>query len=320
MVLWAVDAHCTYQRGISVPSLAGEGFSALIAKASQSITLYSAPALFDAWIAQARDSGMVPGAYHWLTNADGRRQAETYVHRIERHLGAGLILAVDNEDVDNPASIDTLVSFLARVRELVGPRAMLHYSGAWWAKSRIGSYPLGTLGLVPWDSKYVSGSGYASALYVNVPASYWVPGYGGWSRSRMLQFSSHGTAGGITGNVDVNAWDGTIGELQSLAAGTGAPGTGAEGGGPMAGEVADFAASHVESPDGHTSGSQVALSCIWAGVEELRTRPVGAVEPMTDEQYEALVGEMRTAIDRAVKHALGDAGDLLGTLNDEPQG
>lgn len=221
MVLWVVDAHPAYQAGLNVESLKREGYSALVVKATQSLTAYTAPATFDNWIQRARAVGLVPLAYHWLSNLDPVGQADHFTRRIEAHLGAGLGLAYDNEDTSSPCSLDTLARFAERMRYNTGHATALHYSGAWWARSRIGSFPLASLGLLGWDSKYVSGSGYASALFQGVPANWWVPGYGGFARSKMLQFSSRGTAGGITGNVDVNAFDGTPAELVALAEGKG---------------------------------------------------------------------------------------------------
>lgn len=225
MVLWVVDAHPAYQAGLNVESLAREGYSALIVKATQSLTAYTAPATFDNWLNRARAVGLVPFAYHWLSNLDPIGQADHFTRRIEAQLGQGLGLAYDNEDLSSPCSLDTLAKFSDRMRYNTGHAQALHYSGAWWARTRIGSYPLASLGLVPWDSKYVSGSGYASVLYQGVPADWWVPGYGGFARSKMLQFSSRGTAGGITANVDVNAFDGTRDELLALAAGADIGGT-----------------------------------------------------------------------------------------------
>ena len=322
-MLWVVDAHNTYQEGMRVPLLAQEGFSGLIVKATQGVSVYTAPAMFDTWIQQARSVNLVPGAYHWLTNVNGTRQADAYVRRIERHLADGLIMAVDNEDIANPASVATLEMFVNRVQSLTGRIPGFHYSGAWWAKSRIGSYNLSSLGMQIWDSKYVNGSGYASVLYQKVPASFWNPGYGG-ARTKMLQFSSHGTAGGIVGGVDVNAFDGTLTELQALAKGTDMSldnderswllniWAGLFTGGDSCGDP-------VPSDDrlpASVSGNAVVdvLQYIRKRIDEGAHQQV-----LSDEQFMVLtdrvVGEVRQVMD-AIQQAVGGAGDALGTLND----
>jgi hypothetical protein len=220
MVLWAADVHAEYQSGLNVESLARESYSAMVVKATQGSGGYWAPGRFDDWIRRGRASGMVVGAYHWLMAGSGRAQADYYLSRVAGHVSDGpLVLAVDNEDTSSPASVATLADFVARVRQVTGRPQLLHYSGAWWAGSRLADVDLPAMGLIGWDSKYVVGTGYASTLYQSVPANWWVPGYGQFARSKMLQFSSSGIAGGLAGNIDVNAWDGTRAELEALAGG-----------------------------------------------------------------------------------------------------
>lgn len=217
-MLFGIDAHVTYQAGLNIESLAREGFTFLVVKATQGTGSYVAPATFDDWIRRGRAAGMVVGAYHWLDGSDPVRQADTFVSRLASVGGPdGLMLQIDCEDTTNPASAAQLTAFVAQLRRRAGAaRPLLLYSGGWWYGAHLGAYNAAALGLHLWHSHYVGGSGYASTLAGSVSDSMWIPGYGGWPRATVLQFSSRGTAGGIAGNVDVNLFDGGRDELLAL--------------------------------------------------------------------------------------------------------
>jgi GH25 family lysozyme M1 (1,4-beta-N-acetylmuramidase) len=216
MVLLVADAQCQYQSGLDVPRLAAEGYAALIVKASQGATGYTAPSKFDSWIRQARECGLVPGAYHWLTSSSASSQLDHFLSRLAEVGGPhGLICAVDVEDKDNPPSWETLRAFVTGWYARTGGQPILIYSGKWWWDSR--GWDASGLSPYLWDSHYVSGSGYGSALYGSVPDSWWAGRYGCWTQATMLQFTSSGSAGGIINNIDVSAFRGTLGDLQVLA-------------------------------------------------------------------------------------------------------
>lgn len=221
-MLFGVDAHTEYQAGLNIERLAAEGYSFCCVKATQGVSGYVAPATFDDWIRRTRAAGMIPGAYHWLTNADPIAQADRFLARLAPVGGPkGLLLQIDNEDTSSPASADVLRRFVARMNARTGNRPLIMYTGAWWWKPRMGSYNAAALGLKLWDSRYVTGQGPASALYAGVQPSWWQPGYGGWGDTTVLQFSSKGSAGGLVANVDVNAFRGTRSDIEALTGGVG---------------------------------------------------------------------------------------------------
>lgn len=274
MPIFIVDAHNQYQNGLNIPQVAKEGYRGLIVKATQGSTGYTAPAMFDTWIQQARQAEMVVGAYHWLTNASVNQQLDHYLDRIASVGGAdGMLCAVDVEDTgSNAPSWGVLRDFVARFNSLTGGHPLLVYSGNWWW-SRLGwKLPVGNTYL--WDSRYVDGDGFGSQLYGRVPESWWKPRYGLWNTTTLLQFTSEASVAGQ--KVDVSAFRGTIDELRALTR----PSTGGSGGegDDMSGETADFAAANVPVPgqDGAVCGSQVALGTIWSEVEAL-ARKVDAI-------------------------------------------
>jgi GH25 family lysozyme M1 (1,4-beta-N-acetylmuramidase) len=216
MVLYVVDAHTTYQAGLDVRQVAREGYAALIVKATEGVTGFRAPAVFDGWHASARSAGMIPGAYHWLTGADGAQQADRFLTRIggTPALRRGMLCAVDVEQ--NGANAPTLAglrAFVGRWRGQTGGHPLMIYSGNWWWSVR--GWSVAELTPYLWDSRYVTGAGYGSALYGKVPASWWIPRYGGWPRTTLLQFTSSARVAGKT--VDVSAFDGDRSKLAALA-------------------------------------------------------------------------------------------------------
>jgi len=94
----------------------------------------------------------------------------------------------------------------------------------------------------------------------------------------------------------------------------------------MAGEVADFACSHVPDPtSGADTGLHMATGAIWTGVNELRARPTAAVtltdadraairDGLAAEVVSQLAPQFRALAQIAER--LGAAGDVLGVLND----
>lgn len=222
-MLFGVDAHCTYQAGLNVESLAKEGFSFLVVKATQGAGGYTAPAMFNDWIRRARAAGMVVGAYHWLDSSDPVRQADRFVERLAPIGGPdGLLLQIDCEDTTSPATAAQLAAFVAQLRHRAGSnRPLLFYTGSWWYGAHLGGYNAAALGLHSWHSHYVGGSGKAATLASSVTAAMWAPGYGGFARAAILQYTSKGTAGGIAGNVDLNVFQGTRDDLAALTSADG---------------------------------------------------------------------------------------------------
>jgi len=342
MTTWGLDVSNHKPWGFDFPRARREGYTFCFTKATEG-TSYVDKNWYNrgsdqGYAVRIPEAGLIPGAYHFLRAGDGAAQARHFLARVKDAGGpTGWVCSCDCEA---DASWDTLYGFYAEWAQLTGGHPLPLYTGAWWWNIPARGWDARKLpGGLPWLwlSRYVAGSGYGSVLYEKVPTSWWTAGFGGWGQVQILQFSSSGVVAGVPA-IDVNAFEGDPTALYALTRAGGTPPTPTTPGGPMPGEIADFAASHVESPDEQTVGSQTALSAIWAGVEELRARPVGAVEPMTDEQYQRFVelmrADQRAAITSGIKQALdpllqalGAYGDALapgvaalGTLNDTPEG
>jgi hypothetical protein len=214
MTIFVVDAHETYQRGLNIEQVAREGISAIIFKASEGSTGFTAgPTTMD-WVKRARSSGMIPGAYHWLTNTSTEGQLNHYLEVLQRMGGPeGMLCAVDVEDVRTPATPANVSSFHDLWLKRVGNQPLILYTGGWWWR-KYGGYISDRYPYL-WDSRYVQATGLKPATgYVMVPPKWWNPGYGGWTSSTMIQFTDSGLVAGQ--RVDVSAFCGDIGSLRSL--------------------------------------------------------------------------------------------------------
>jgi hypothetical protein len=130
-----------------------------------------------------------------------------------------LLIQLDNEDVDVPATWQITRDWAAEWEQLSGGHPWLMYTGAWWWKPR-GWYGRS---LTPylWDSHYLMADldtvpDDPAAFAARIPEEWWTPGYGGWSASTFLQFTNRGDAGGLGNNVDLNATKLTRGQLLAL--------------------------------------------------------------------------------------------------------
>jgi hypothetical protein len=207
-MLYLVDLS-NHNPGFDVARAVGEGYSAFLIKSSQG-TYFEDP-YFEGFARAAINAGAIPGAYHWLENGDGATQAQILHDRVSRLGGPlGWLCACDCED---NANWQTVLDFYQTWSQLSDDHPLIMYSGNWWWESR--GWTANQLTPYLWDSRYVSDSGYGSALYELVPESWWVPRYGGWSETTILQFSDKATVAGM--KVDVDAFRGTRQELLKVA-------------------------------------------------------------------------------------------------------
>ncbi|MEV4705505.1 GH25 family lysozyme [Actinoplanes sp. NPDC049316] len=207
-ITWLVDiSH--WQGDINIAQIAREGYTACVCKATEG-TAYDDPT-FDRNIAAVTKAGMIPGAYHYLRDGDGAAQARHFHQRV-RKLGGpdGWLIQLDCEsDGYGPE----MAAWAAEWKRLTGNHPFLIYSGSWWWP-RTDGYRGAALTPYLWHSHYVDGSDIGSMLYRQVADSWWKPGYGGWPKATILQFSSSGKVAGR--QIDVNAFRGTVEQLRAL--------------------------------------------------------------------------------------------------------
>lgn len=209
MTIFGIDIS-NHQRDFDVARAVREGYQFVFAKCCEG-TGYNDPYFFQN-VARTRAAGAVPGAYHWLKYGAGAAQARKLYDRCMQAGIDDLVVTCDNED---NADWPTTVEFFNEWKRLTGGKPMMMYSGGWWWAAR--GWNGAALTPYLWTSRYVSGSGYGGTLYANTPSSFWYPGYGGWPKATVLQFSSSGVVAGQ--RIDVNAFEGSLGQLKALAGG-----------------------------------------------------------------------------------------------------
>lgn len=197
---WGSQSACV----AFMDALPGEGFSWVEAKVSEG-NYYQDP-YWAPTLAACRALGIPCIGYHYVTTNDPTSQAATFVGN-----GGGAVVMLDFEansgDINNFWAVVTAFN-------AAGVQVALSYIPHWYWQE-IGSPDLtGVPGLIASD--YVSGSGYASALYPGDTSGYWFS-YGN-ATPAILQFTDAAVIDGIS--VDANAFVGTADQLAQLLGAT----------------------------------------------------------------------------------------------------
>jgi len=212
MVLFGLDAS-HHQGMLDFARFRQEsGIEFVFLKATEGSTFVDAE--FAANLRRAQAAGQLTAAYHYQrSNASAADQ----VANIRRVVPTGVPVILDIEA--NSGNVALTFDIVARLRA-IGYRIPLTYIPRWYWQ-QIGSPSL--VGLPPlWSSRYPDNiAGSPVNEYAGVPASYWA-GYGGLSVA-VLQFTSSGRLPGYSGNLDLNAYQGTRAGLSALLFGTPVP-------------------------------------------------------------------------------------------------
>lgn len=224
-MLYGVDVHARYQAGLDIPRLRAEGYSFLVTKASEGLSIPAASgfsaaqfkARYLSWLEQTRGVGMIPGLYHWIRAGRGAEQAR-FFHGLVVEAGGprGMLIQLDCED---DATYADVLAWRDEWAQLTGGHPILLYTGGWWWRPRGWDGAAITPHL--WDSHYLTADADTipddpAAFAGRIPADWWTPGYGNWPAATILQFTSRGDAGSLGNNVDLNAFRGSLAELAAL--------------------------------------------------------------------------------------------------------
>ncbi|MGW3545903.1 glycoside hydrolase family 25 protein [Nocardia niigatensis] len=206
MTLWGIDIS-GWQAGIDLDQVAREGFSAVIAKASEGQN-YTSPAYAEQK-AGAQRAGLRFMAYHYVRAGSPAAQVDNY-ERAEADRRVPVML--DHEE--NSGNVENLRAVHAEfVRR--GYRVALIYLPRWYWRDRIDHFGNPNLfGLPPlMASSYGDDQpGYASALYPGDDAEGWNP-YGGGTVA-ILQFTQRARVAGL--QIDAWAFRGDMAALDAL--------------------------------------------------------------------------------------------------------
>lgn len=289
MTICGVDVHDGYQAGLDFPTLYRQGYRFAAIKLTQGTGYVRDRA--DDWIRAARAAGLITGAYHWLTGADGAAQARWFFKQLMAAGGPdGMLIQLDVEDDGYGPQ---MTAWTREWNRLSGGYPFLIYSGAWWWP-RTGGFRGADLTPYLWDSHYLGVDldtvpDDPAALAARIPASWWLGRYGGWSRAALLQITAKGDAGGLGNNVDIDVYPGSIEQLRATFTRPGADMSYTDD------VVKAIALGLLKTPDG-----QPVCPTLWQVANEKRFADLGG----------QLVG-IRAMLDKLLQTAAQDPGNNL---------
>ncbi len=200
-----------YQGTVDWGSVKSAGIAFAIAKATESTS--ASDKMFALNWAGIKNAGLVRGAYHFFhASKDATEQANFFVDAIQS--AGGLlpgdlppVIDFENGSIDglsNPAVQSGVNTWLQVVASKTGVTPMIYTTrsvGNQFLAGQFGTYPL-------WVANY----GVASPALPN-----------GWTKWQFWQYSQSGSVSGITGNVDMDYFNGSSDELAALFQSSGTP-------------------------------------------------------------------------------------------------
>jgi GH25 family lysozyme M1 (1,4-beta-N-acetylmuramidase) len=220
-MLYGVDVHPQYQKGLKIEDLPKQGYTFAAVKCTQGTSFYATG--FAEWIGRIRKAGMIPGAYHWIEKGSGAAQCDWFLKNLEKVGGPnGLLIQLDCEDTATYADVK---AWAARWESRTDAHPFAIYTGKWWWDAPGRKWDGGAVTPYLWDSRYMKQpdtntvADNPASLAATIPSAWWAPNYGGWKTAAILQFTSKGDAGGIGNNVDLNATKMTKAQLLDMTEG-----------------------------------------------------------------------------------------------------
>jgi lysozyme len=165
-------------------------------------TGYSNPYFAGNW-ANMKAAGVIRGAYHFgHPGTDATTQADFFVNTV-KPVSGDLQMALDIEVTDGRTSSQVwswIQTFIARIQSRTG-RPGIIYTGFYFWRDSVGN-PRNNLNCPLW-----------LAAYVSDPTPYVPPAWSTWS---FWQYSDTGSVPGVGGAVDLDAWNGSLSNLNHL--------------------------------------------------------------------------------------------------------
>ena len=159
---------------------------------------------FDANYNGIQSNGIICGAYHFFRpGKNAQAQAESFLKTVQALKPVDLMPALDVEVNDNKAASDTIAGiqlWMDTVAVGLNSRPILYTSASFWnanlgGTGQFADYPL-------WVAHYTSDP------QPNIPKGF--SGYAIW------QFTEQGAVSGVSGNVDLNRYNGSVNDLRRL--------------------------------------------------------------------------------------------------------
>lgn len=189
-----------YQGRINWDSVKSSGAAFAFAKATEGTT-FTDPWFATNWPAMKR-VGLFRGAYHFgHPGSDAVAQARRFINVVRpTHGDLQLVLDLEVTDGKSPAQVWAWTqAFIAEVRRQTG-RPGIIYTGYYFWRDQVGN-PANNLNCPLWVAAY-------GVSAPRVPRA--------WTTWSFWQYTDAGRVPGISGNVDLDYWNGTLAQLRNL--------------------------------------------------------------------------------------------------------
>lgn len=239
MTIFGIDVSRHQGPSLDWAKVRASGIDFMFARASLATTPDST---YRDNVRRARLAGIpVLGAYHFLYPkhvVSPAEQARLFVKRIQNADGILTMLDVelDRDRKTGEVFVPTISdarAFATEFAQLTDGHTLLMYAPAWYWTGHIGDPAASDLGplcashYVPVDTdpqhhhQPIRMS--VDRAFGKTTTGYWTAKHGGWTKAKILQFTSWGKVGGYGGRIDVNAFQGTVQKLLALTGPAGQP-------------------------------------------------------------------------------------------------
>ena len=188
-----------FQGTINWPSVKQAGVSFAFAKATDGTS--SIDSQFKTNWQSMKTEGIIRGAYHFFEpTGDATEQANNFVNEVGSLQASDLPPVIDvevNNGVSNSGMISGLTTWLNIVQQSLGRQPMIYTLASFWnahLNNQFGDYPL-------WVAHY-------DVQSPTIPE--------GWSSWEFWQHSQSGSVSGVTGNVDLDYFNGSLADLMTF--------------------------------------------------------------------------------------------------------
>ena len=205
-MLTGIDAS-RHQGTVDWQKVAAAGHHFAFVKATEG-TSYSYVDWYHYNAPRVEATGLTLGAYHFLRRGVGAVQARYFTSTVGDFTGRVAVVDVEKAANGTWPTITDVTDFVAEFRRLTG-HPLVVYTGRWFWVGYLGD-PRGADFGPLWHSEYET----SRAEVDNGPEG---DRYGGWPGATFWQWTSSGSCPGVTGNVDLNLFFGTVTDLSVLA-------------------------------------------------------------------------------------------------------
>ena len=194
-----------FQGQIDWTQVAASGIQFCYVKATDGIAF--SDVRFQSNLAGSKAAGLLTGAYHFLrAGSDPEKQAESFLHLVPKLETGDLPPVLDIERDDGASAsviLDAILAWVQAVENVLLRRPIIYTYASFWNSTLAGSRRF--------DDYFLWIADYGNRSSPRLPS--------GRTGYQIWQFSQTGSVPGIAGNVDLDRFSASLGDLQALADG-----------------------------------------------------------------------------------------------------